>query len=66
MPGLWKSDYRLMLCWFIFMQVLSWTKNPAGNDEIDAHHDHRLAFCRLLKTTYWNVHPLVTGMVHGD
>jgi hypothetical protein len=63
MPTVWRGRHRLLLCWLVFMHAVSpgrktleemarWT--PAT---ITAWR-----FGRLLKTTYWNVHCIVSWL----
>ena len=64
-PGVWKSQHRLLLCWLIVMQALYPGRNtlhelarwsPRGITE------WRLR--RLLKASYWCVHVLIEWLAH--
>lgn len=65
MPGLWKGQHRLVLCWLIAMQAVSsgrktlheWARwSPRQITE------WRLR--RLLKASYWSVHLLIEWLAY--
>jgi hypothetical protein len=60
MPGLWKSRHRLILCWLVVMQALyPGRKTLAELARWTPAHVTVWRFHRLLKASYWHIHPLV-------
>ena len=60
MPGVWKSQHRLLLCWVIVMQALypgRKTLEELARWSPTAITSWRLR--RLLKASYWSIHVLV-------
>jgi hypothetical protein len=60
MPGMWKSHYRLMLCWLVVMQALFPGRKTL--EELARWTPGSITVWRLrrvLKATYWDVHLLV-------
>jgi hypothetical protein len=60
MPGVWKRQHRLLLCWLIVLQAVY----PGRKTLEELHHRSPTAitawrFRRLLKATSWNVHMLI-------
>ena len=60
MPGVWKNQHRLLLCWVVFMQAVypgRKTLEEVARWSPKAITAWRLR--RLLKASYWSVHVLV-------
>lgn len=65
MPGVWKSQHRLMLCWVIVMQALypgRKTLEELTRWSPAAVTSWRLR--RLLKAGYWSIHVLVEWLAN--
>ena len=65
MPGVWKSQHRLMLCWVIVMQALypgRKTLEELSRWSPAAVTSWRLR--RLLKAGYWSIHVLVEWLAN--
>ncbi len=63
MPGVWKNQHRLMLCWVVIMQALypgRKTLEEVVRWSPQAITAWRLR--RLLKANYWCVHVLITWL----
>jgi hypothetical protein len=63
MPGVWKSQHRLLLCWVVVMQALypgRKTLEEVARWSPQAITAWRLR--RLLKASYWCVHVLITWL----
>ena len=62
MPGVWKAQHRLLLCWLIVMQAVypgRKTLQDLANWSPPSITEWRLR--RLLKAGYWCVHLLIEG-----
>jgi hypothetical protein len=63
MPGVWKHQHRLLLCWLIVLQAVY-----PGRKTLEELHRWSPAaitawrFRRLLKAAYWNVHLLIAWL----
>src|ERR687895_1538321 len=65
MPGVWKSQHRLMLCWVVVMQALypgRKTLEDLSRWSPAAVTSWRLR--RLLKAGYWSIHVLVEWLAN--
>jgi hypothetical protein len=65
MPGVWKSQHRLMLCWVVVMQALypgRKTLEELSRWSPAAVTSWRLR--RLLKASYWSIHVLVAWLAN--
>src|ERR687894_232127 len=65
MPGVWKSQHRLMLCWVVVMQALypgRKTLEDLSRWSPAAITSWRLR--RLLKASYWSIHVLVEWLAN--
>ena len=65
MPGVWKSQHRLLLCWVIVMQALypgRKTLEELARWSPSAITSWRLR--RLLKASYWSIHVLVEWLAN--
>ena len=60
MPGVWKSQHRLLLCWLIVMHAVypgRKTLQEIARWNPQAVTEWRLR--RLLKASYWSIHLLI-------
>jgi Transposase DDE domain len=60
MPGIWKGQHRLMLCWLIVMQAIYPGRKTLH--ELARWSPRQITewrFRRLLKASYWSVHLLI-------
>ena len=65
MPGVWKSQHRLLLCWLIVMQAVypgRKTLHELARWSPRQITEWRLR--RLLKASYWCVHLLIEWLAH--
>ena len=65
MPGIWKGQHRLILCWLIVMQALypgRKTLHELARWSPRQITEWRLR--RLLKASYWSVHLLIEWLAH--
>jgi Transposase DDE domain len=65
MPGVWKSQHRLLLCWLIVLQAVY----PGRKTLEEMHHWSPAAittgrFRRLLSATSWNIHVLIEWLAN--
>ena len=65
MPGVWKSQHRLMLIWLIVMQALFPGRKTVAELARWTPIEMTEWRCRrLLKATYWDVHRLIDWWAH--
>ena len=65
MPGVWKSQHRLMLCWLIVMQaVYPGRKSLSDIARWSPRAVTEWRLRRLLKANYWCVHVLIEWLAH--
>jgi hypothetical protein len=65
MPGVWKGQHRLVLCWLIVMQaVYPGRKTLHELARWSPHHITEWRLRRLLKASYWSIHLNVEWLAH--
>lgn len=65
MPGVWKSQHRLLLCWLIVMQaVYPGRKTLHDLARWSPRRITEWRLRRLLKASYWCVHLLIEWLAH--
>jgi hypothetical protein len=65
MPGVWKSQHRLMLCWVVVMQALyPGRKTLAELSRWSPAAVTSWRLRRLLKASYWSIHVLVAWLAN--
>ena len=65
MPGVWKSQHRLLLCWLIVMQAVYPGRKTLH--ELACWSPRQITewrLRRLLKASYWCVHLLIEWLAH--
>jgi DDE family transposase len=65
MPGIWKGQHRLILCWLIVMQAIYPGRKTLH--ELARWSPRQITewrFRRLLKASYWSVHLLIEWLAH--
>lgn len=65
MPGMWKNDHRLVLCWLIVMHaVYPGRKSLSDLARWSPRAITEWRLRRLLKANYWCVHMLIEWLAH--
>jgi hypothetical protein len=65
MPGVWKGQHRLVLCWLIVMQaVYPGRKTLHELARWSPRHITHWRLRRLLKASYWSIHLIVEWLAH--
>jgi hypothetical protein len=65
MPGVWKGQHRLVLCWLIVMQaVYPGRKTLHELARWSPHHITEWRLRRLLKASSWSIHLIVEWLAH--